>query len=214
MIYFKDKEQYVYAYTKSNIEQVSRLTELEMILSEKEHAYTDAYNVLQAALLELNEAIARYDLTIASEELNEDVSEFENDVNVKTANYNIALVTFSKIESEYLPIKSEYDEIPSVFFEIRENINVMKKMSQKEVDVYLNPPISKKQLIAETEQQKQSLLAEANNAIAPLQDAVDLGMPTESETAALQEWKKYRVLLNRVDTSTAPDIEWPVKPNI
>ncbi|HBN5415137.1 TPA: tail fiber assembly protein, partial [Escherichia coli] len=22
-------------------------------------------------------------------------------------------------------------------------------------------------------------------------------------------WKKYRVLLNRVDTSTAPDIEWP-----
>ncbi|HFX7284323.1 TPA: tail fiber assembly protein, partial [Escherichia coli] len=24
--------------------------------------------------------------------------------------------------------------------------------------------------------------------------------------------KKYRVLLNRVDTSTAPDIEWPVNP--
>ncbi|EOA1639273.1 tail fiber assembly protein, partial [Escherichia coli] len=25
-------------------------------------------------------------------------------------------------------------------------------------------------------------------------------------------WKKYRVLLNRVDTSTAPDIEWPTSP--
>ncbi|EGG1135905.1 tail fiber assembly protein, partial [Escherichia coli] len=25
-------------------------------------------------------------------------------------------------------------------------------------------------------------------------------------------WKKYRVLLNRVDTSTAPDIEWPALP--
>ncbi|WP_208907139.1 tail fiber assembly protein, partial [Enterobacter cloacae] len=25
-------------------------------------------------------------------------------------------------------------------------------------------------------------------------------------------WKKYRVLLNRVDTSKAPDIEWPEKP--
>ncbi|ENH7892484.1 tail fiber assembly protein, partial [Escherichia coli] len=24
--------------------------------------------------------------------------------------------------------------------------------------------------------------------------------------------KKYRVLLNRVDTSTAPDIEWPALP--
>ncbi|EJR7676439.1 tail fiber assembly protein, partial [Escherichia coli] len=25
-------------------------------------------------------------------------------------------------------------------------------------------------------------------------------------------WKKYRMLLNRVDTSTAPDIEWPTNP--
>ncbi|WP_330205549.1 tail fiber assembly protein, partial [Escherichia coli] len=25
----------------------------------------------------------------------------------------------------------------------------------------------------------------------------------------VEVWKKYRVLLNRVDTSTAPDIEWP-----
>ncbi|WP_218725131.1 tail fiber assembly protein, partial [Escherichia coli] len=24
-----------------------------------------------------------------------------------------------------------------------------------------------------------------------------------------EAWKKYRVLLNRVDTSTAQDIEWP-----
>ncbi|HAX3031324.1 TPA: tail fiber assembly protein [Escherichia albertii] len=28
----------------------------------------------------------------------------------------------------------------------------------------------------------------------------------------LLTWKTYRVLLNRVDTSVAPDIEWPVKP--
>ncbi|EHX9387247.1 tail fiber assembly protein, partial [Escherichia coli] len=25
-------------------------------------------------------------------------------------------------------------------------------------------------------------------------------------------WKKYRVLLNRVNTTTAPDIEWPAVP--
>ncbi|QCJ70331.1 phage tail protein [Providencia heimbachae] len=74
------------------------------------------------------------------------------------------------------------------------------------------PKPTKEQLIAEAEQKKQSLLAEANNAIAPLQDAIDLGMATEAEAAALQEWKKYRVLLNRVDTSTAPDVEWPEKP--
>ncbi|HHR6165904.1 TPA: tail fiber assembly protein, partial [Providencia alcalifaciens] len=28
----------------------------------------------------------------------------------------------------------------------------------------------------------------------------------------LIEWKKYRVLLNRVDTSTAPDVTFPEKP--
>ncbi|HDP9832572.1 TPA: tail fiber assembly protein [Escherichia coli] len=30
----------------------------------------------------------------------------------------------------------------------------------------------------------------------------------------METWKKYRVLLNRVDTSTAPDIEWPTVPII
>ncbi|MDC9596323.1 tail fiber assembly protein, partial [Xenorhabdus anantnagensis] len=25
-------------------------------------------------------------------------------------------------------------------------------------------------------------------------------------------WRKYRVLLNRVDCATAPDIEWPEQP--
>ncbi|AQV42450.1 tail fiber assembly protein [Escherichia coli] len=35
---------------------------------------------------------------------------------------------------------------------------------------------------------------------------------TEEETSLLEVWKKYRVLLNRVNTTTAPDIEWPVAP--
>ncbi|EHY3370425.1 tail fiber assembly protein, partial [Escherichia coli] len=48
--------------------------------------------------------------------------------------------------------------------------------------------------------------------IAPLQDAADLGIATEEEISLLEAWKKYRVLLNRVDTSTAQDIEWPVAP--
>lgn len=67
-------------------------------------------------------------------------------------------------------------------------------------------------LVAIAESKKQSLLAEASTAIAPLQDAVDLDMATDEESASLKEWKKYRVLLNRVDTSTAPDIDWPEKP--
>ena len=53
----------------------------------------------------------------------------------------------------------------------------------------------------------------ASEHIAPLQDAVDLEIATEEETSLLEAWKKYRVLLNRVDTSTAPDIEWPEEPD-
>ncbi|EGN1626406.1 tail fiber assembly protein, partial [Salmonella enterica] len=30
--------------------------------------------------------------------------------------------------------------------------------------------------------------------------------------AALTEWKKYRVLLMRVDTSKVPEINWPTPP--
>ncbi|WP_048608655.1 tail fiber assembly protein, partial [Providencia rettgeri] len=91
---------------------------------------------------------------------------------------------------------------------------VLTKMSKKEVDAYINPPISKEQLIAEAEQQKQLLLTEANNAIAPLQYAVDLGIATDEEKAQLTAWKTYLVYLNRIDTSTAPEIDWPEKSSI
>ncbi|EKE5210868.1 tail fiber assembly protein, partial [Escherichia coli] len=46
-----------------------------------------------------------------------------------------------------------------------------------------------------------------------LQDAVDLNMATDDESALLPLWKKYRVLLNRTDTGNAPDIVWPESPS-
>ncbi|MFL6613646.1 MAG: tail fiber assembly protein [Pantoea agglomerans] len=52
----------------------------------------------------------------------------------------------------------------------------------------------------------------ANRTIAPLQDAVDISIATDDETTRLSEWKRYRVALSRIDTSKAPDIEWPVMP--
>ncbi|MGC0198035.1 tail fiber assembly protein [Enterobacter cloacae complex sp. 2025EL-00064] len=61
--------------------------------------------------------------------------------------------------------------------------------------------------------QKATLLHEASVTVSTLQDAVDLSMATEAEAALLLEWKKYRVLLNRIDPSLAPDIEWPSPPN-
>lgn len=68
--------------------------------------------------------------------------------------------------------------------------------------------------IREAGSAKASLMEKAVAIIAPLQDAVDLDMATEEEKALLLAWKKYRVLLNRVDTSKAPDIEWPEQPKV
>lgn len=61
-------------------------------------------------------------------------------------------------------------------------------------------------------QEKESLLALAASKIAPLQDAVDLDIATEAEAALLLAWKKYRVLLNRMNPNDTPDINWPEQP--
>ncbi|HAI7318257.1 TPA: hypothetical protein HJW14_003540 [Escherichia coli] len=66
--------------------------------------------------------------------------------------------------------------------------------------------------IREAEEIKNNLMQVASEHIAPLQDAADLEIATEEEISLLEAWKKYRVLLNRVDTSTSQDIEWPALP--
>lgn len=66
--------------------------------------------------------------------------------------------------------------------------------------------------ITQATQQKESLLALAASKIAPLQDAVDLDIATEAEAALLLAWKKYRVLLNRINPNDTSDIKWPEQP--
>lgn len=56
------------------------------------------------------------------------------------------------------------------------------------------------------------LMQAATLAIAPLQDAVDLQDVTEDEAELLKKWKRYRMALNRLDLSAAPDIDWPETP--
>lgn len=107
---------------------------------------------------------------------------------------------------------NEKEQVPAIFFEIDEEIKGMRKMTDKEVDAHINPPVTKEQLIAQAESKKQVLIAEATTTIAPLQDAVDLDMATPEEEALLKEWKKYRVMLNRVDTSLGADVVWPMPP--
>lgn len=57
-------------------------------------------------------------------------------------------------------------------------------------------------------------MAEANLKIAVLQDAVDLGMATAEEEAALKSWKRYRVLLSRLQADAKyPDVTLPQRPD-
>ena len=62
--------------------------------------------------------------------------------------------------------------------------------------------------------QKKLLLSEANEQIEYLTDAIDANIATDAEKNLLAEWKKYRVLLNRVDVNLAPNIEWIKKPQL
>ncbi|EKN4773423.1 tail fiber assembly protein, partial [Yersinia enterocolitica] len=59
---------------------------------------------------------------------------------------------------------------------------------------------------------KAELKAVADSEIEWRQDAVEEGNPSEKEIADLAAWRKYRVELMRIDTSKAPDIEWPTSP--
>lgn len=59
---------------------------------------------------------------------------------------------------------------------------------------------------------KAELKSIADSEIGWRQDAVDGGYAESKEIVDLAAWKKYRVLLSRIDTSKAPDIEWPVSP--
>ncbi|HCM9500948.1 TPA: tail fiber assembly protein [Enterobacter roggenkampii] len=75
-----------------------------------------------------------------------------------------------------------------------------------------NPKPTQEQSVERAENLRSVLRAGADEQIAWLQDAVDLLEATEDEALMLTAWKKYRVLLMRVDTSAAPDVTWPDLP--
>ena len=66
--------------------------------------------------------------------------------------------------------------------------------------------------VMEAQQKKAVLLAEAQSTISLWQTELQLGIISDDDKASLITWMKYIQALNAVDTSTAPDTEWPVKP--
>ncbi|MEG0100324.1 MAG: tail fiber assembly protein [Hafnia sp.] len=74
------------------------------------------------------------------------------------------------------------------------------------------PEPSAEQLIAMAEQQKSALLVEAQATISLWQTELQLGIISDEDKASLIAWMSYIKAVQAVDTSAAPDINWPEKP--
>lgn len=72
--------------------------------------------------------------------------------------------------------------------------------------------LQKEQDIRLAESQKKSLTNEAENKIKLLERKSRLNMADDEEKATLNTWEIYSVKISEVDTSTAPNISWPEKP--
>ncbi|HHR6442822.1 TPA: hypothetical protein ACS777_003598, partial [Providencia alcalifaciens] len=168
MHHYKDvANNRVHAYSDEQLAQVNRCTELESLLIDKERDFIESQKKLNEKQDKFNAAYAEYEAVN-----NSDTTESEIEVLRQKATYaqeelDNELISFKKAESDYIQLKFEYDSIFHVFFDIRDKLKEFKKMSAKELEAHLNPPVSKEQLIAEAGQQKQSLLVEANNVLVP-----------------------------------------------
>ncbi|PHM27837.1 tail fiber assembly protein [Xenorhabdus budapestensis] len=212
MNYYRNKNNEVWGYDDGQLSSVGRITELESLISAKEPAFINAEVQLQQAASTLNELTVQLKKAARDTLSESELNVLRQQIDAATARHHDALAAFHHARSEYQPLKEEYAAIPLVFFNIREKLKDMRKMTEKEVEAHINPPVSKEQYVERAEAKKRTLLAEAREKIDIWQDAVELDMATAEEKTALLAWKKYRVLLYRVDCSTAPDIAWPEPP--
>jgi hypothetical protein len=67
------------------------------------------------------------------------------------------------------------------------------------------------EIIEVNKSKKTTLINDANEKISILQDIIDLGMQESNEEQQLKQWKKYRVMLTRVDASDI-NAAFPQKP--
>lgn len=117
------------------------------------------------------------------------------------------------------------DDIPEDAVEISEETHASLLLGQSQGKVIVPgddgypilqdpPPETTEQLAANAYAGRDERLRIAAVRIAPLQDAVDLGMATEEEAASLLAWKQYRVALNRIQLQEGfpHTFTWPVSP--
>lgn len=108
----------------------------------------------------------------------------------------------AKVISELGPLPDGYTLLhPSTQFDEWKESAWVKNESQE-----------KAYLANAAQQEKERRISIATEQISILSYAVNNGIASETEINKLPMWEAYRVELNRVDTSTAPNINWPEKP--
>jgi hypothetical protein len=127
---------------------------------------------------------------------------------------------FAQVQDERLHWKFEQEEFPEfapdlVIVEITGSAPMPEEGWVFDGEAFLRPPPpSREEIIARIQGRVSVERKHADDAVAPLQDALDIDEITPEELLALKAWKKYRVELNRIpDQPGYPDaVAWPVAP--
>lgn len=77
------------------------------------------------------------------------------------------------------------------------------------------PVKSHAELVAQAEAEKRARIDAATSRIVVWQTKLLMGRKlTDTESASLNAWMDYIDAVTAIDTSTAPDINWPVPPEV
>ena len=88
----------------------------------------------------------------------------------------------------------------------------LKRITEEEFLELSKPKITKEEIIFNNKIRKDNLIIEANEKIKILEDIIELEMQEANEEEQIKEWKRYRILLTRIDINNT-DIKFPPKPN-
>ena len=112
----------------------------------------------------------------------------------------VLIMTYTNTEYAKLAIKAN------------EEGKALKNINGKLMLVDFEPiKISDEQILLQNQSRKTALIKDANEKIAIIQDVIDLDMQESNEEEQLKKWKKYRILLTRVDASDVNAV-FPEKP--
>ncbi|EAM9788477.1 phage tail protein [Salmonella enterica] len=87
-------------------------------------------------------------------------------------------------------------------------------ITEDEAMYIINPPLTKDELIKEAGIKKDGLLYEVEAITKLWQTQLVLGIILDSDKERLTAWMRYAQALSAIDINMAPDISWPVRPEV